>query len=177
MPHKNPFHWKAFLKRGWLLFFLFHVSAKAQDNEGFFSVYQVYQNIPLGTASENSGQKNYYLNLGKAQGIEVGDLVEVYRRIPMVHNLERRYYQDLSFPFAQLKIIHTQWSASIGKLDKFLPEEETPTIAYPKAIMVGDEVRMLKRSPQASVALRPPEATSSSPGVKATLSSKTKQLP
>jgi hypothetical protein len=107
-----------------------------------YVVYSVYKPLDLGgTAPEAAPKKDYYVNMGTAQGLHPGSSLEVIRRISTYDLLNQKLYQDVTFPIARLKVIHVESGAAICRLDKFLPADKTPEPGI-RAVMVGDAVRV-----------------------------------
>lgn len=111
-----------------------HVSADE------FTVYSVYKALDLGNPGETP-QKDYYVNMGRTQGIHEGSVLEVMRRNPTYDVVAEKLYKDVTFPIAKLKVIHVEPGASIARLEKMLAVEKTPAIT-PRAVMVGDLVKI-----------------------------------
>jgi hypothetical protein len=105
-----------------------------------FTVYSVYNALNLGNPGEVA-EKDFYVNMGKSQGVHDGSVLEVTRKIATYDLLSERLYKEVSFPIAKLRVIHTEGNAAIARLDKFLPPEKTPVVS-PRAVMVGDYVRI-----------------------------------
>ena len=103
-------------------------------------VYSVYKGVELGNPGEND-PKDYYVNMGSAQGLQEGAVLEVIRRTPTYDLTNQKLYKDITFPIAHLKVIHVENAAAVARLDKMLPEDQTPVIS-PRAVMVGDLVRI-----------------------------------
>jgi hypothetical protein len=112
------------------------VATAQTDN---YVVYSVYQKLNLGNADEVP-QKDYYVNMGSNVGLKEGSVLEVMRKVSSYDLLSEQLYRDLTFPIAQIKVIHVEPTEAIARLEKFLPAEKTPAIT-PRAIMVGDSVR------------------------------------
>jgi hypothetical protein len=108
--------------------------ALAQD----FVVYGVFRELDLGNPTEPA-QKDYYINMGAAQGLRAGSVVQVSRRMATYDLLAEKLYKDVLFPIADLKVIHVEGNAAIARMDKMLPPEKTPAM-FPRAVMVGDVV-------------------------------------
>ena len=106
-------------------------------------VYGVYRGMSLGNPGELA-LKDYYISMGSAQGVERGSILRVLRRLSTYDSMNAQLYQDVLFPIAEIKVIHSEKNASIARLQKMLPIEETPAIS-PYSIMVGDAVQALKR--------------------------------
>ena len=111
-----------------------HVSADE------FTVYSVYKALDLGNPGETP-QKDYYVNMGRTQGIREGSVLDVMRRNPTYDVVAEKLYKDVTFPIAKLKVIHVEPGASIARLEKMLAVEKTPAIT-PRAVMVGDLVKI-----------------------------------
>jgi hypothetical protein len=105
-----------------------------------FVVYSVYKAIDLGNPGETP-QKDYYVNMGSANGVRDGSTLEVIRKVATYDLLSEKLYKDVSFPIARLKVIHVEPNASIARLEKVLPAEKTPAVAN-RAVMVGDAVQI-----------------------------------
>ena len=106
--------------------------AQAED----FVVYSIYKQLDMGNPGEVP-QKDYYINLGHTQGVHEGTTVTVYRKVSTYDLLSEKLYKDMTFPIAKLKVIHSEGSASIARMEKMLAGEFTPAIT-PKAVMIGD---------------------------------------
>jgi hypothetical protein len=105
-------------------------------------VYSVQKSFDLGAADEEM-VKDYYLNVGQNQGINVGSMVEVARKVATYDLSNQKLYKDVTFPFAKLKVIHVEKDAAIARIEKLYPSDRTPTLT-PRAVMVGDLVRPAK---------------------------------
>ena len=104
-----------------------------------FVVYSVYKALDMGNPGEIP-QRDYYINMGSAQGIHLGSQIEVLRRISTYDLLSEKLYKDVTFPIAKIKVVHVENNAAICRLEKLLPADRTPAVAT-KAVMVGDLVR------------------------------------
>ncbi len=103
-----------------------------------FVVYSIYRGLDLG-GDEEKPQKDYYVNMGTNQGIRVGAVLDVLRRVPTFDTVQEKLYRDVTFPIARLRVIHAETTAAIARLEKILPAEKTPAVT-PRAVMVGDIV-------------------------------------
>jgi hypothetical protein len=107
-----------------------------------FFVYSVYQGLSLGNAEEIP-PKDFYMNMGSIHGVREGSILEVWRRTPTYDIQAEKFYRDVTFPIARVKVIHVEKTVSIARLEKFLAPQNTPTFT-PKAIMVGDHVKLIE---------------------------------
>ena len=103
-----------------------------------FVVYSIYRGLDLGGDAEKP-QKDYYVNMGSNQGLRVGAVLDVLRRVPTYDTIQEKLYRDVTFPIARLRVIHTETTAAIARLEKILPADKTPAVT-PRAVMVGDIV-------------------------------------
>lgn len=114
----------------------------AIPNEGRaaeFVIYSVYRGLDLGNAGETP-QKDYFVNIGTAQGVQPGTTLEVSRRMATYDVMSEKLYKDITFPIARLKVIHSEGNAAVARLDKMMPTDKMVSIS-PTAVMVGDLVK------------------------------------
>lgn len=105
-----------------------------------FIVYSVYKGLDFGNPGETP-QKDFYVNMGSAQGVRKGSLLEVSRKIATYDVTSQKLYKDLTFPIATLKVIHVEGNAAVARLERINEPESTPAIT-PRAVLVGDAVRI-----------------------------------
>jgi hypothetical protein len=101
-------------------------------------VYSVYKGIDMGDGKE--AQRDLFLNVGTNQGVKVGQTLEVARRQATYDLAMNKLYKDVIYPFAKIRIIHSEKDASIARVEKYLPSDQTPVLNPPQ-VMVGDLVR------------------------------------
>jgi hypothetical protein len=111
--------------------------------EDDFQVLNVSTQLMMGDPGEKK-RKDFTINAGTQQGIQSGSELTVFRRRPSYDLIRNRLYQDVTFPIAVIRVIHSEANVSIARLEKILPEDETPLL-IPSSIMVGDLVR--RRTP------------------------------
>jgi len=104
-----------------------------------FVVYSVYKPLDLGGGGE-APQKDYYVNMGSAQGVRPGQQLEVQRRISSYDLVNQKLYKDVTFPIARLKVIHVENNAAICRLEKLMSADKSPEPGI-RAVMVGDLVQ------------------------------------
>jgi hypothetical protein len=85
-----------------------------------YVVYSVYKELDLGFPGE-APQKDFFVNMGTAQGVHPGTLLKVYRRVSTYDLMSEKLYRDVSFPIARLKVIHAENNAAICRLEKDAP--------------------------------------------------------
>jgi hypothetical protein len=117
------------------------VAIPAAANSADFVVYSVYRGLDLGNPGEAPPPKDFYVNAGSTQGVHVGSVLEVLRKVPTYDLQTEKLYKDITFPIARIKVIHAENNASVARLEKMLPPDKSPATT-PYAVMVGDLVRM-----------------------------------
>ena len=103
-----------------------------------YIVYSVYKELDMGNPGEVP-LKDFYLNMGSAEGLHKGSIVTIYRKLSTYDPLSEKLYKDITFPIAKLKIVHVENNASVARLESMIPSAETPTVS-PRAVMIGDLV-------------------------------------
>ena len=103
-------------------------------------VYGIDQEIPMGEPGEVV-KKNYYVNMGEDQGLSPGTLLNVYRLISLVnpYNPQKRYNHKVKV--AEIKVIHTEKTSSIGRLVALRSAAEDPVFDF-MGIMIGDRIEV-----------------------------------
>ncbi len=105
-----------------------------------FASYQVYgirTDFPM-----TDGQQTFrdvYVNMGTDQGIKVGSVLEAYRVVTTVDEINQRVGKNISFKIAVLKVIHAEGDIAVARVEKMLPAEVVPTGTFTN-VMVGDRV-------------------------------------
>jgi hypothetical protein len=74
----------------------------SQAHSAEFVVYSVYRGLDMGIPGETP-QKDFYVNIGAAQGVRVGTTLEVMRRASTYDLITEKLYKDLTYPIARLK--------------------------------------------------------------------------
>ncbi|MBU6375479.1 MAG: hypothetical protein KGQ59_05745 [Bdellovibrionales bacterium] len=136
----------AALFTGLLISSLWFLVPKATAAEAL--VYSVYQGVDLGDPPGETpdpkaprvSMKDYFINVGTAQGIRNGTVLEVSRKMPTYDLLGEKLYKEIVFPIGTVKVIHVEAGVAIARLEKLFASDKTP-VSSPRAIMVGDLVR------------------------------------
>jgi hypothetical protein len=116
------------------------IATPTRANE--YMVYSVLKALDFGNPGETP-QKDYYVNVGSEQGVATGNVLEVVRRAATYDLTTQKLYKDAAYPIARLKVIHTEPTLSIARLESMNSAEKTPVIS-PRSVMVGDLVRPVR---------------------------------
>ena len=100
-----------------------------------FIIYSIEHAVPMGYENEKVN-KNYYLNLGRLQGVKAGSIVNVHRR-KITKNQFHNYEQvEMDIKLGTLRIVHSEDYASIGVEDS--KSSQSKDFAGHKGFMIGD---------------------------------------
>ncbi len=84
-------------------------------------------------------KKNYYVNLGKGQGVGEGTTLNVYRQVSRNDPFETKKRYTYSVKIGELKVLHAEENAAIASL-KDVKLTETDPLFEIKNFMIGDKV-------------------------------------
>ena len=107
-----------------------------------YSIYQVFRQVDLGT-SPVVPPLQIFVNMGAEQGVKKGTILDVYRKLSSFDLLTQKHVGDHMLPIGRIKVIHTDDTTSIARIEKFVSAEQE-IVLLPQAVMVGDVVRMTK---------------------------------
>jgi hypothetical protein len=85
--------------------------------------------------------RDVYVNMGTAQGIKAGSVLDAFRTVTTVDQINQKVGRNFTFKIAQLKVIHAEGDVAVARLLKMQPAEATPTGSFTN-VMVGDRVEV-----------------------------------
>ena len=103
-----------------------------------YVIYSISQDIPMGFEKEVL-RKNFYIDMGKNQGVAKGSVLDVFRVISVLDPYESKKRFNHKIKIGEVKVLHSEEGSSIGILNKIESEEETPVFEIGK-LMIGDVV-------------------------------------
>lgn len=103
-----------------------------------YVIYSISQDIPMGTEREVL-RKNFYIDMGKNQGLSKGSILDVYRMVSVLDPYESKKRFNHKIKIGEVKVLHVEEGSSIGVLNKFETEDETPVFEI-GTLMIGDIV-------------------------------------
>ena len=120
-----------------LFFFVLFFSHQLFAKE--FIIYSIAHQLPMVNKQEMK-IKDFYVNIGKAQGVSEGTVLDVYRMHAEQNPFDSNKRYTYKMKIGELKIIHSDSEAAIGRLQKLeVGEEDAPIFEFEK-FMVGDHV-------------------------------------
>jgi hypothetical protein len=103
-----------------------------------YVIYSIAQDIPMGYEKEVL-RKNFYIDMGKNQGVAKGAVLDVFRVVSVLDPYESKKRFNHKIKIGEVKILHAEESSSIGVVNKIENEDETPVFEIGK-LMIGDVV-------------------------------------
>ena len=103
-----------------------------------YVIYSISQDIPMGFEKEVL-RKNFYIDMGKNQGVVKGSVLDVYRVVSILDPYESKKRLNHKIKIGEVKVLHAEDGSSIGSLNKIESDEETPLFEIGK-LMIGDVV-------------------------------------
>ena len=103
-----------------------------------YVIYSISQDIPMGVEKEVI-RKNFYIDMGKNQGVSKGSVLDVFRVVSVLDPYESKKRFNHKIKIGEVKVLHSEEGSSIGVLNKIENEEETPVFEIGK-LMIGDVV-------------------------------------
>jgi hypothetical protein len=103
-----------------------------------YVIYSISQDIPMGNKNEVI-RKNFYLDMGKTQGVSKGSILDVFRVVSILDPYENKKRFNHKIKVGEIKVLHAEDGSSIGMLSKLEAPEETPLFEISN-IMIGDVV-------------------------------------
>lgn len=102
------------------------------------TVLEITRNLQM-TARDPLPPKNYLIDVGSKEGVQVGEVLEVFRMVPTLNGIIGQPNQLLKVVVGELKIIALGESVSIARLEKQIDLFDMP-VKGTNAILVGDQV-------------------------------------
>lgn len=120
--------------KNWTIFILliFSLPTFARD----YVIFSMAQDLSMGHEDEVI-RKNYYVNLGKGQGITKDSVLDVHRIISVQNPYDNKKRVNYKVKIGELKVVHSSDEASIAMVHQY--QEEDTIFEIPK-FMIGDHV-------------------------------------
>jgi hypothetical protein len=103
-----------------------------------YVIYSIAQDIPMGNKNEVV-RKNFYMDMGKNQGVSKGSVLDVYRVVSVLDPYENKKRFNHKIKVGEIKVLHAEDGSAIGILNKLEAPEETPLFEISN-LMIGDVV-------------------------------------
>lgn len=103
-----------------------------------YVIYSITQDFPMGEKDEVL-KKNFYVDMGKNQGVSKGAVLDVFRVISVLDPYESKKRYNHRIKIGEIKVLHAEETSSITTLNKLAKEDEAPVLDV-GALMIGDIV-------------------------------------
>lgn len=104
-----------------------------------YIIYSITQDFPMGTPQEIL-KKNFYVNIGKKQGVAQGTVLEVYRTITRNDPYKDKLSYNHSVKIGELKVLHTEEENAITSFNSELASNPDAPHFEINKFMIGDKI-------------------------------------
>jgi hypothetical protein len=102
-----------------------------------YVIFSMAQDLSMGFDNEVI-RKNYYVNLGTAQGIKKDSILDVFRIISIQNPYDNKKRVNYKVKIGELKVLHSSTDAAIAAVQSY--EKEDVPIFELNQFMIGDHV-------------------------------------
>jgi hypothetical protein len=102
-----------------------------------FVIFSMAQDLPMGFENEVV-RKNYYVNIGSAQGVKKDSILDVFRIVSVQNPYDNKKRVNYKVKIGELKVLNTTDDAAIAMVSEY-EKEDTPIFEL-NQFMVGDHV-------------------------------------
>jgi len=102
------------------------------------SIIQVTRRLRM-SYMESLAPKDYFIDLGHRNGVQVGDILQVYRMVPVMNQLTGGAWHLMKAVLGEVKIYMVGESTCVGHLESDRDLSSIPVHDYPN-FMLGDQV-------------------------------------
>ena len=117
----------------WITIFYFNIATA-----GNYAVYALNQDFPMGEKDEVIN-KNFFLTIGKEQGVYPGALLDVFRTLFVLNGSNSMERINHRVKIGEMRVIHSENRASVAVMENLL-KGETGLVLQFKGFRIGDEV-------------------------------------
>ena len=103
-----------------------------------YTVYALNQDLPMGEKDEVIN-KNFFLTIGKEQGVYPGALLDVFRTLFVLNGSNSMERINHRVKIGEMRVIHSENRASVAVMENLL-KGETGLVLQFKGFRIGDEV-------------------------------------
>lgn len=102
-----------------------------------YVIFSMAQDLSMGFENEVI-RKNYYVNLGKNQGIKKDSVLDVFRIVSIQNPYDNKKRVNYKVKIGELKVLHSSEDAAIATVKEY--EKEDVPIFELNQFMIGDHV-------------------------------------
>lgn len=102
-----------------------------------YVIFSLAQDLSMGVENEVI-RKNFYVNMGKGQGVKKDAILDVFRIISVQNPYDNKKRVNYKVKIGELKVIHASDEAAIATVNEY-EKEDVPVFELPQ-FMIGDHV-------------------------------------
>jgi len=103
-----------------------------------YIIFSIAQDLPMGFDNEVI-KKNYYVNIGKQQGVEPGTQLDVFRIVSRLDPYGDKKRYNYRVKVGELEVLHSEESSAIGIIKNINTDANSPYFEI-SSFMIGDKV-------------------------------------
>ena len=107
-----------------------------------YIIFSVEHQLNMGHQNEEKNLKNFFINMGKTQGVTKGTKLRVLRKTIKKNELDNDKEYQTYVPIGVIKVIHSDEFSSIAIKDEIFSENGDPVIFSPRSFMIGDVIKV-----------------------------------
>ncbi len=102
-----------------------------------YVIFSLAQDLSMGVENEVI-RKNFYVNMGKGQGVKKDAILDVFRIISVQNPYDNKKRVNYKVKIGELKVSHASDEAAIATVNEY-EKEDVPVFELPQ-FMIGDHV-------------------------------------
>ena len=118
-----------------LIIFSFSTLVYSKD----YIIFNISQQVPMGYKNEKVN-KNFFVNIGKIQGVKAGTVLDVHRKVSKLNPLKTWKRHRFNVKVGQLEVIHSEDYSSICKRRGPKSMKKTDHSLEMESFLLGDIV-------------------------------------
>ena len=104
-----------------------------------FIIFNISQQVPMGYKNEKI-KKNFFVNIGKIQGVKTGTVLDVHRKVSKLNPLKTWKRHRFNIKIGQLEVIHSEDYSSICKRKESKSSKKGDHSLELESFLLGDIV-------------------------------------
>jgi hypothetical protein len=107
-----------------------------------YIIFSVEHQLDMGHKKNDETFKNFFINMGKTQGVTKGTKLRVLRKTIKKNQLDNDKEYQTFIPIGVVKVIHSDEYSSIAIKDEVFSESGSSIILSPNSFMIGDVIKV-----------------------------------
>ena len=107
-----------------------------------YIIFSVEHQLDMGHKKNDETFKNFFINMGKTQGVTKGTKLRVLRKTIKKNQLDNDKEYQTFIPIGVVKVIHSDEYSSIAIKDEVFSESGSSIILSANSFMIGDVIKV-----------------------------------